>query len=343
MNGSQINEFEQAFVSVLIVNWNTREHLERCLESLVRGHKPQRSEVIVIDNASSDGSAEMVARHYPEFLLVKNEMNVGFARAVNQAAKLARGDLLLFLNSDTILEKNTIATCRDFLLAHEDVAVVGCKIKFPDGSLQSSTFRFPSLRGILLTSLWLSQAFPNNFVLNWDRYGNSEWIEPQDVDVTMGSFFLLRRSAIENAAPLDEGYFMYGEECDLCRKLLSQGWRTMHLPYASLTHVRGGSTKTSEMEGWAAEAKSRGHLRYLWKWRSMTIAWIANLIMLLGLPPRLLVWGFSDFLLGLKSGKLRVRKLFKGRVFVFHIMVIFKPKTIQQNWSGPDAIRADHR
>jgi len=158
----------------------------------------------------------------------------------------------------------------------------------------------------------------------------------------MGSFLLLRRSAIGSAPPLDEGYFMYGEECDMCRQLLQKGWRTVHVPHASLIHVHGGSAKTPEMQGWAAEAKARGVLRYLWKWRGMPVAWAANFLMLLGLTPRFVAWGLADLVRSLKSGRLRARMLHKGSVVWFHVAVLFRPRTIQQNWGGPDAIRTDH-
>lgn len=337
------SSFEEAgFVSVLIVNWNTRAHLQNCLESLSAGALQCPGEVIVVDNDSVDGSADMVASQFPEVVLLRNTENLGFAKGVNQAASRARGDLLLFLNSDTILEKDTISLCREYLLAHEDIGVVGCRMAFSDGRPQSSTFRFPSLRGVLLTSLWVSQAFPGSWYLNWDRYGERKWSEARDVDVTMGSFLLLRRSAIGDDPPLDEGYFMYGEEADMCRRLLSEGWRTVHFPDAHLIHVHGGSTKTPQLEGWAAEAKARGILRFFWKWRGRAIAYFANLLMLFGLFPRLLGWGLADSVQGLKRGKFKALRLHKGRALWFHLAVLFRPRLILSTWSGPNAIRSDN-
>jgi len=331
----------EGFVSVLIVNWNTRAHLQNCLESLVKGALQDPGEIIVVDNNSSDGSADMIAEYFPEIKLIRNTKNVGFAKGVNQAASCAKGDLLLFLNSDTILEKDTIGACREYMLAQEDIGVVGCRMVYPDGRHQSSTFRFPSLLGVLLTRLWISQAFPNNWYLNWDRYGQRQWVEAQDVEVTMGSFMLLRRSAIGDDPPLDEGYFMYGEETDMCRRLLSDGWRTIHFPDAQLTHVHGGSTKTPQLVDWAAEAKARGILRFLWKWRGRAVAWIANVLLFLGLFPRLIAWGLDDLIRGLRSGKLQVVKLHKGRSIYFHLAVIFNPKIILAAWSGPSDKRTD--
>ena len=333
---------DPGYVSVLIVNWNTREQILCCLEGLANGALPERGEVIVVDNASSDGSADAIARNFPQVRLVRNEANVGFARAVNQAVRCARGDLLLLLNSDTELEPRTITTCRDFLLGQKDVAVVGCRLQFPDGRPQSSTFRFPSLRGVLSTSLWLAQAFPASWILNWDRYGNREWTAPRDVDVVMGSFLLLRRAALETELPLDEGYFMYGEESDMCRELAERGWRTVHLPDAILTHVQGGSLQAPALAGWGVEAKTRGILRFLWKWRGTRVAWLANLMMLLGLLPRCIVWGLTDLLQGFRSGRWRAGKIHKGRVLRFHLAVILRPRTLQENWRGPDALCVDH-
>ncbi len=119
------------FVSVLIVNWNTREHLKNCLMSLSSWATQGTGEIIVVDNNSSDGSADMVEELFPNVHLVRNMDNLGFAKGVNQAAEHAQGDQLLFLNSDTILESDTISTSQDYLLAHNDVAIVGCRL--PNG------------------------------------------------------------------------------------------------------------------------------------------------------------------------------------------------------------------
>ena len=314
-----------AEVSVLIVNWNTCGLLRDCLESLREAEPPGMLEIVVVDNGSTDGSIEMVRTGFPSVTVVENADNVGFAAAVNQADAVATAPYRLMLNSDTVVPPGVISGCRDHVRSDAEVAGVGCRLLNEDGSHQSSVFRFPSLLGLLFNATYLSQVFPDHPVLNWDRYGFGKWTEIRPADVVMGSFLLLDRAAVETDRPLlDEGYFFYGEETDLCRRFLDRGYRIEFHPGYSITHVHGASTRSPAQLAWAEEAKRRGKLRFLRMWRRPIVAWTANLILLLGLIPRWCTWTALDIVDRLRGGRSAGRRLRAG-VARFHLRRAGRP------------------
>ncbi len=321
--------------SVLIVSWNTCEHLRRCLASLRAASEADDLEVIVVDNASQDGSAEMVREEFPGARLILNDRNVGFTSATNQAFEVAQGDPVLMLNSDTVVPSGTITGCRELLFSRADVGAVGCAMRYPDGSYQVSCFRFPSLFGLVLTTVGLSQRFPESRLLNWDRYGRSRWSEAVAVDVVMGSLLMVRRDALSRAALLDDGFFMYAEETDLCRRLAAAGRRVLFDPTEEVVHVQGASTKTPEQLAWSDEAKKRGVLRWFRIWRGPMVAYIANAIMLLGLFPRALAWAVADLRAARSSGVVRPRRLLKTKALAFHLRALKEPRAMDHRWEAP--------
>lgn len=322
-------------VSVLIVNWNTRDLLRDCLASLLAAEPPGVLEIIVVDNGSGDGSVEMVRAEFPSVVLIENTDNVGFAAAVNQADAIATAPHRLMLNSDTVVPEGVISGCRDHVASDEQVAGVGCRLLNEDGSHQSSVFRFPSLRGLAFNATYLSQIFPDHPVLNWDRYGFGKWTEIRTADVVMGSFLLLDRSALETARPLlDEGYFFYGEETDLCRRLRDRGYRIEFLPHFSITHIHGASTRSPAQLAWAEEAKRRGKLRFLRMWRRPIVAWTANLILLLGLVPRWCAWATLDALDRVRGRSPSGRRLRAG-VARFHLRALRDLSVLEEAWGPP--------
>ena len=329
---------------MIIVNWNTRDLLKRCLDSVAVSQDGELYEVIVVDNGSVDDSWEMVRDRFPWVRLVRNEETLGFARATNQGFRLARGKYVLMLNSDTSASLDALRKCAHYLDEHTDVAVVGCQVTFPDGSPQSSCFRFPSIRGVVLTSTYLSQIFRKSPCLNWDRYGCRRWTTPQEVDCVMGGFMMVRVGAIARGSFLNEGYFMYGEEVDLCYSLKKRGWKVVFYPDAQIVHDHGGSSKTPELEAWAYTAKRRAIIRFLKKWRGASAAYLGNTILLLGLFPRSVVWFLQDAVETLVRWKKPLfRRTLKARAFRFHLAALVVPGFTERNWQGPDATRSDHR
>jgi GT2 family glycosyltransferase len=322
-------------ISVLIVNWNTRDLLAECLASLERSEPPGVLETIVVDNGSTDGSADMVREQFSSVVIVENNDNAGFAAAVNQADAAASAPVRLLLNSDTVVPAGVITGCRDHLLDSPDVAGVGCRLLNPDGSHQSSVFRFPSVRGTFFNAIYLSQVFPTQPVLNWDRYGFGDWTEVRAADVVMGSFLLLRRDVVPLDEPLlDAGYFMYGEETDLCRRIVETGQRIEFHPGFEITHVHGGSSRTAAQLAWAEEAKRRGQLRFLRRWRAAPVVWLVNLILLLGLAPRWCAWAGGDLVDRLRGRGSTGRRLRAG-VGRLHLRALTDLSVLDEPWGPP--------
>jgi hypothetical protein len=317
-------------VTVAVVNWNTRALTAACLDTLQASVKDEPVAVIVVDNGSTDGSAEMIAASYPHVTLVRNASNHGFAYAVNQAFRASGGDYLLLLNSDAQVPDGAIATCVRYMDQHIDVGALGCRLAYPDGRPQSSCYRFKSLRGVALNALFLAQAFRRSAWANWPRYGEREWSAPADVDCVVGAFMMIRRAAVPGDTLFDPGYFVYGEEEDFCYRLRQAGWRTVHLPEVTVVHHHSASSGSPRSAAWAYEVKRRAILRFLWKWRGPWIAWAANLIMLTDLAPRALAWGVQDALAAQGA-----RRMLRLRVTAFHVVALLRPGAMTAPWHPP--------
>ncbi len=229
-------------LSVLIVNWNVRDLLRRCLQSVIAHSSTVPLEIIVVDNGSTDGSGEMVRTEFPQVYLIANPDNRGFPAANNQGLAVARGRYVLLLNPDTEVMGAALETMVAFADAHPDVGVVGPQLLNPDGTVQSSRRRFPTLATALFESTWLQPCAPRRLLARYyvlDRPDN----EIQDVDWVTGAALMARREAIEQVGPLDEGFFMYSEELDWCRRFRRAGWRVVYLPTARIVHYVGKSSE----------------------------------------------------------------------------------------------------
>jgi len=229
-------------LSVIIVNWNVRDLLRRCLHSILASLPACQLEIIVVDNGSTDGSAEMVRMEFPQVHLLANPDNRGFTGANNQGLAVARGRYVLLLNPDTEVVGDALETLVAFADAHPDVGVVGPQLLNPDGTVQSSRRRFPTLATALLESTWLQPYAPRRLLARYyvlDRPDD----EVQDVDWVTGAALMARREAVEQVGPLDEGFFMYSEELDWCRRFRAAGWRVVYLPTARIIHHEGKSSE----------------------------------------------------------------------------------------------------
>lgn len=229
-------------LSVIIVNWNVRDLLRRCLHSILANVPGGQLEIIVVDNGSTDGSVEMVRTEFPMVRLIANPDNRGFPAANNQGLEVARGRYVLLLNPDTEVVGDALATMAAFADAHPDVGIVGPQLLNPDGSVQSSRRRFPTLLTALFESTWLQPYAPRRLLEHYyvlDRPDD----EVQDVDWVTGAALMARREAAEQVGPLDEGFFMYSEELDWCRRFREAGWRVVYLPTARIVHHVGKSSE----------------------------------------------------------------------------------------------------
>ncbi len=229
-----------ADLSIIIVSWNVRDLLRTCLAAL-----PCDAEVIVVDNASSDGSAAMVSAEFPAVKLVANSENRGFTGGNNQGLALAHGQYILLLNPDTLVQGDALATLVEYLESHPAAGVVGPQLRYGDGSPQSSRRRFPTLATALLESTPLAWHWPperNRWARRYhlaDRPGDVE----QEVDWLVGAALLTRRAVLDKVGGFDEGYFMYSEELDWQKRVKDAGWKIVYLPEAVITHYEGRSSE----------------------------------------------------------------------------------------------------
>ena len=229
-------------VSISIVNWNTREILRACLRSVYENAGTVDFHIIVVDNASTDGSAEMVREYFGRVQLIANPQNRGFAAANNQGIAVAKGRYVLLLNSDTIVLRAAIEKAVAFADAHPEVAIVGCRVLNPDYTLQRTCFMFPSLLNMLLSSTYLYKLWPRSRLFGreqltwWDRN------DVREVDVVTGCFMLVRRAAILQVGMMDDEFFMYGEETDWCYRFKKAGWKIMFAPHGEIVHLGGASS-----------------------------------------------------------------------------------------------------
>jgi GT2 family glycosyltransferase len=228
-------------VSILIVNWNTKRLLSDCLKSVYENAGDVEYEVIVVDNASTDGSQEMIKRDFRQVVLMENQDNRGFAAANNQGMAVAKGRYVLLLNSDTVVLKNAIANTVAFADAHPRAGVVGCRVLNPDRTLQPTCFMYPSILNMLLSSTYLYKLFSRSRFFGREQMTWWDRDDVREVDVVTGCFMLVRREAIEQVGLLDEQFFMYGEETDWCYRFRKSGWAMMFTPEAEIIHYGGQS------------------------------------------------------------------------------------------------------
>lgn len=240
-------------LSVIIVSWNVCDLLDKCLQSLRQArrssqpgeHREFSMECIVVDSASSDGSAQMIRAKHPEVLLLPQRENIGFTRGNNIGLKQARGDFLLLLNPDTEVSPGALGQMIEYMNGHPQVGILGPHTLNSDGSHQSTRRRFPTLLTGIFESTWLAALAPPLVERNY------RMLDAQDEDIiaadwVQGSALMLRRAVYDRIGGLDEGYVMYSEELDYCRRAKTAGWQIYYHGGAVITHHGG---KSSEQAG----------------------------------------------------------------------------------------------
>jgi GT2 family glycosyltransferase len=236
-----------ADLSIIIVNFNTKNLLRNCLVSIYKTTKNVTFEIIVVENASTDGSAEMVKREFHEVKLIKNRENRGFAAANNQGIKRAQGKLILLLNSDTTIKDNAIGKSVNFLRNKSNIGALGCKLLNTDGSPQpSAKINFSSLWAVFLTKMGILNLLPQSFRQKYN--GKTSYENTREVAILKGAFLLLRKKALCQVGLLDEQFFMYAEEVDLCFRLKAAGWKICFFPDAQIIHHGSGSIKSFDQK-----------------------------------------------------------------------------------------------
>ncbi len=228
-------------VSVVIINWNTKELLRACLRSLSATAVPLQ--IIVLDNASVDESAAMVEREFPQVQLIANARNLGYAAANNQGARLAKGRYLLLLNPDTQVLPNTIERLLAFADAHPEAGAVAPKLVYPDGQLQPSVRSFPTPAALFFSATGLDKLFPHSRIFGRYRMSWFTYDQVAEVDQPMASALLVRRAAWEQVGGMDERMSIFFNDVDLCWRIKRAGWQIYFFPEATVIHHHGASTR----------------------------------------------------------------------------------------------------
>lgn len=228
-------------LSIIIVSWNVEKLLKECLTSLFLQKTSFLFEVIVIDNASSDGSVEMVKRNFPDVTLIENSKNTGFAYANNQGIKISKGTYILLLNPDTYLKKDALEKSIEFMKQHPNCKVMGCKLLNANGSIQKSVRSFPTCVSqtlILLKLHHIFLRFPSllkYFCLDFD------YSKTQSVDQVMGAYFLTSKKIFDEIGLLDDEFFIWFEEVDFCKQVKKKGYDVLYYPFVEVIHYQSQS------------------------------------------------------------------------------------------------------
>ena len=302
-------------ISFIIVNWNTRDFLVGCLNSIEKHVKGYSFETFVVDNNSSDGSADLVEKlFHNKVSLIRNSENMGFAKANNQAIKLAKGRYCILLNSDTVLNKRTVSGLVNFLDSNSDAAMVGPRMTGENGKLQNSYDNFPALTTELLNKSILRILFPGRFsgkTLKADL--------PFEVDSLIGACIAIRTEAIKEVGVLDEDYFFFLEETDWCFRMRKAGWKIFHHPEIDIIHLQGQSKKLRPVLSWIEYYRSL--YKYFKKNRSRVSYLCLRIFRLLKLVINfVLTFVGLLFTLG-KKKRFREKTVIYFRILWWHLML----------------------
>lgn len=297
-------------ISIIIVNWNTRDLLRNCLQSVEATVRDLAYEIIVVDNASTDGSAAMLGEQFPQVRLIANAENRGFGAANNQAMRLMAGRYALLLNSDTVLTEGAVRELYAFLEARPEAAIACGQLLNADGSRQNSIAAFPSLVTLLTNAPLLEYLFPKRFPSKRHTY-----LGPIEVDSGIGACLMVRKRAIDSVGMFDERYFFFFEETDWARQMRAAGWKVFHVPSALIYHLQGqsiGGSIRSRIEFY------RSRYQYFRKWESPPVYLLARAVIFLRLGVNWLFTSLGNLLtLGLNR-EMRDKGAVYGRLLVWH-------------------------
>jgi GT2 family glycosyltransferase len=250
-------------ISFVIVSWNAKRFLRECLVSLLVTTRRLHSEVLVVDNASTDGSWEMVLAEFPEVTLLRNETNTGFALANNRGIAACSGQYICLVNSDVQVLPEAIEALLAYMEDHPEVGLLGPKVLNSDRTLQPSCRTLPTLRSSLYRALALDTMFPRSRHFGWHFMTWMDYGDIKEVDILSGCFWLIRRAALTQVGGLDTQFFMYGEDIDFCRRFRAANWRVVFNPNARIIHHGGASSANAPVK-YAVEMQ-RAYLQYFLK------------------------------------------------------------------------------
>ena len=270
---------KKPLISIIIVSWNISALLRDCLQSIVATAEHLPIEIIVVDSHSADDTVAMVQREFPDVKLLAQTENVGFPRGNNIGLAQAQGDYFLLLNPDATLQEGALRLMIAYIDAHPKVGVLGPQLHNPDGSHQSSRRRFPTFWTGLFESTWLQPYAPPSLLAHYYLTDSAD-TEIQQVDWVSGACLLTRRTVFDQVGGMDEGYEMYSEEVDWCRRIKEVGWQVVYMPMAHVFHHVG---KSSEQAVTRRHIQfNRAKLRYFRKYHGETTYALLRLAILVG-------------------------------------------------------------
>lgn len=247
-------------LSVVILNFNTRDYTLQCLGSILDQNldpKGKELEVIVSDNGSTDGSVAAIRDRYPWVKVIENGDNIGFAAGNNRAMKIAKGDILLLLNSDTVVFADTFEKMLGFFESTPNAGAATARLELPDGAVDLASHRgFPTPWNALTYFLQLERLFPDSRLFAGYHQTWKDFTVPHEVDCISGAFFMIRTRVIDEIGMLDEQYFMYAEDIDWCMRMRKAGWKIYYVPDAKVVHFKKRSGR-SKSEGLPVTPETR--------------------------------------------------------------------------------------
>lgn len=306
-------------VSVVIVSYNTRDLTLACVGSILSNVAGLKCEIIVVDNCSSDGTVQALRTRYPSLTVVASDHNGGFAYGNILGYGKSKGRYVLFLNPDTELVGDCLDRCIEHMERNPDVGILGCKVLFPDGTLQSTIFRYPTMRELGWRCLVPNSVMRNATSFGDVRYASKSRDESGDVDVVAGCFMLVPRRVIDEIGCMNAAFFMYSEETEWCYRASKSGYKIRYFPQAEVIHHGGASTTT--LSEWKKLEIAKGQILYFRFTRDAFSAYIANLLMLTGSLIRL----FHEGVRSIFNKSSREQLALCAKVVRFHIHAIFSP------------------
>jgi GT2 family glycosyltransferase len=233
-------------LTIIIVTWNSEEFIRNCLDSIFLSQANFSSEVIVVDNNSSDETAKIVEQLYPQVNLIQNKENLGYAKGNNQGIEQSRGEYILLLNPDTQLLEDSLSLMYRFMEENPSIGALGPKLLNPDRTVQPSCREFPTFSTLIWEFSGISRLFPKSRVFGRWRMGYFDFDKQREVDQPMASCLMLRRAALEDVGIFDESFAMFFNDVDLCYRIKKRGWKIFFYPEAKVIHHKGASTRKAK-------------------------------------------------------------------------------------------------
>ena len=298
-------------VTIVIVNWNTKDLLRDCLNSIYKTVTDIEFEIIVVDNASSDDSVAMLGKEFPGIRLIKNSENRGFAVANNQAFAIMKGRYALLLNTDAVLTVNAVHHLFIFMDSHDTAAMAGGQLLNRDGSRQNSIANFPTVFTLLMNTALLEYLFPLKYPSK--RY---EHQNPFEVESVIGACMLVRRKAMDEVGILDERYFFFFEETDWAYQMSTAGWKIYHVPSARIYHLQGqsiGRNSRSRIEFY------RSRYKFFNKWKGRCYNVVVSCVIFVRLFINWFLTSTGNILTAGMSRKLRDKGVVYFQLILWHL------------------------